>query len=151
MARDTLAVTHKKPVKRLTDTDKAFALKYKADGLTQVEIAHKLGCDQATVSRWLAACQDTKLEAAAYFAGQALPMAEKVVKRGRPSDLVKVLEGIEVLKAKDVTPIVNVLVGMPGASVPVPQLPTIDATFASESSALTGGLQGLTDATGSDN
>jgi predicted transcriptional regulator len=124
--------THRKPVKRLTDIDRAFALRYQAEGLTQVEIAKRLGCDQGTVSRWLSQCTDTSTEAGTYFRGQALTLAQKIVKDGRPSDHVKVLEGIEVLKQQQVTPIVNVLVGMPGQAVPVPSLPTFDATFSVE-------------------
>jgi transposase len=92
------AVAHTKKGKRLTDADKAFALRYHADGLTQVEIAQRLNCDQATISRWLSQCADTTVEASAYFRGRALPMAEKIVKRGRPSDLIKALQGVGVLQ-----------------------------------------------------
>jgi len=90
--------SHTKTVKRLTDADKAFALRYHAEGLTQVQIAQRLGCDQSNVSRWLSQCQDTTVEASAYFRGRALPMAEKIVKRGRPSDLIKALQGVGVLQ-----------------------------------------------------
>jgi transposase-like protein len=93
----TASTPHRKPLKRLTDIDKAFALRYSAEGLTQVEIAQRLGCDQATISRWLSACQDTTAEATAFFRGQALAMAEKVVKKGRPSDHIKALQGVNVL------------------------------------------------------
>jgi IS30 family transposase len=103
MAGEILTATsepksHIKPQKRLTDTDKAFALRYQAEGLTQVQIAQRLGCDQATISRWLSTCHDTTVEASAYFRGRALPMAEKIVKRGRPSDLIKALQGVGVLE-----------------------------------------------------
>lgn len=90
--------SHTAKQKRLTDTDKAFALRYAKDGLTQVQIAQRLGCDQATISRWLSACDDTTTEAGAYFRGRALPMAEKIVKNGRPSDLIKALQGVGVLQ-----------------------------------------------------
>jgi transposase-like protein len=101
MASDTLQVVdrpHKRTLKRLTDADRAFALKYREDGLTQAEIAQRLGCDQATVSRWLSQCLDTTLPAGAYLRGQALPMAEKIVRKGRPSDLIKALQGVGVLE-----------------------------------------------------
>jgi len=94
------AQTHTKPVKRLTDADKAFALRYHADGLTQVQIAHRLNCDQATISRWLSQCQDTTVEAGAYFRGQALGMAQKVRHKGTASDLIKALQGVSVLQAE---------------------------------------------------
>lgn len=83
--------------KRLTDTDKAFALRYEADGLTQVEIAKRLGVTQSAISQWLSTCRDTTTEAGLYLRGRALPMAEKVVKKGRPSDLIKALQGVGVL------------------------------------------------------
>ena len=83
--------------KRLTDTDKAFALRYEADGLTQVEIAKRLGVTQSAISQWLATCRDTTSEAGLYLRGRALPMAEKIVKKGRPSDLIKALQGVGVL------------------------------------------------------
>jgi transposase-like protein len=89
--------THTGKYKRLTSTDKAFALRYHADGLTQVQIAQRLGCTQSAISQWLSACQDTTAEAGLYLRGQALPMAEKVVKKGRPSDLIKALQGVSVL------------------------------------------------------
>lgn len=82
---------------RLTNVDKAFALRYHADGLTQVEIAKRLGVTQPAISQWLSICQDTTTEAGLYLRGQALPMAEKVVKKGRPSDLIKALQGVNVL------------------------------------------------------
>jgi predicted transcriptional regulator len=82
---------------RMTDRDKAFALRYHTDGLTQVEIAQRLGVSQPTISAWLSQCNDTTVEASLYFRGQALPMAEKIVKQGRPSDLIKVLQGVSVL------------------------------------------------------
>lgn len=103
--------TPRKPTKRLTDADKAFALRYDKDGLTQVEIAQRLGCDQTTISRWLATCQDTSVEAGAYFRGRALSMAEKIHERGRASDLIKVLEGIDVLKAGEKSGGITINVG----------------------------------------
>lgn len=89
---------HRKPLKRLTNSDRAFALKYAADGLPQTEIAKRLDVNQATISRWLSDCQDTTAEATAYFRGQALPMAQKVVRKGKAADLVKVLQGVSVLE-----------------------------------------------------
>jgi transposase-like protein len=84
--------------KRLTDVDKAFALRYEADGLTQVEIAKRLGVTQSAISQWLSTCRDTTAEAGLYLRGRALPMAEKIVKKGRPSDLIKALQGVGVLE-----------------------------------------------------
>lgn len=85
--------------KRLSDLDKAFALRYAANGMTQVEIAKRLGVTQGPISEWLSKCQDSTAEAGQYLRGRALPMAEKVVKRGRPSDLLKALQGVGVIAA----------------------------------------------------
>jgi hypothetical protein len=90
--------TNRKPTKRLTDADKAMALRYSAEGLPQREIAQRLGVTQPAISQWLAQCQDTTSEASLYFRGRALPMAEKIVKQGRPSDLIKALQGVGVLQ-----------------------------------------------------
>ena len=84
--------------KRLTDLDKAFALRYAAEGLTQVQIAQRLGCTQGPISEWLSKCQDTTTEATQFYRGQALATAQKILKKGRPSDLIKVQQGIGVLE-----------------------------------------------------
>lgn len=90
--------SHKPTQKRLTDADKAMALRYEQEGLTQVLIAQRLGVTQSAISLWLSQCRDTTAEASSYFRGRALPMAEKIVKRGRPSDLIKALQGVGVLE-----------------------------------------------------
>lgn len=132
--------SHTKPQKRLTDVDKAFALRYHAEGLTQVQIAQRLGCDQATISRWLSTCDDTTLQAGAYLRGRALAMSEKIVKRGRPSDLVKTLQGLSVLAPEQ------------GASVTVQiGIKDSDVTFASKTSAVSQDLHSVSVETGSDN
>jgi predicted XRE-type DNA-binding protein len=84
--------------KRLTDLDKAFALRYQQEGLTQVVIAQRLGVTQSAISQWLSKCQDTTAEAGLYFRGRALSMAEKVVKKGKPNDLIAALKGVSVLQ-----------------------------------------------------
>src|SRR3954462_7824857 len=97
---------------RVTDTERVLILKLKDDGFTQVEIAQRLGRSQSTISDILEAFADTRDLAKRYLDGQAAKMAENIVINGRAADHVKVLEGLEVLKAHDVSPIVNVLVGM---------------------------------------
>ena len=66
-------------------------------GHDQEAIAQIVGCDQSTVSRILKAFDDTTTEATAYARGQALPMMKKIVGKGRPSDLIKALQGVGVL------------------------------------------------------
>jgi predicted transcriptional regulator len=85
--------------RRLTNADRAYILSLDAQGVTQVEIAKRLGCSQPTVSEWLSQCKDSRAEATRYLRGKALAMARKVVNKGQPKDLVRTLEGIEVLQA----------------------------------------------------
>jgi transposase-like protein len=82
---------------RLTDNDKVMAIRYANDGLTQAVIAQRLGVTQPAISQWLSKCQDTTAEAGLFFRGRALAMAEKVERKGRPSDLIKALQGVNVL------------------------------------------------------
>lgn len=82
---------------RLTDNDKVMAIRYANEGLTQAAIAQRLGVTQPAISQWLSKCQDTTAEASLFFRGRALAMAEKVERKGRPSDLIKALQGVSVL------------------------------------------------------
>jgi hypothetical protein len=65
---------------------------------TQAEIAQAIGCDQATVSRWLTRLTDSTEVAGAYLRGSALQMAKNVVKAGQARDHIAALKGIGVLK-----------------------------------------------------
>lgn len=65
-------------------------------GKTQTEIAQVVGCDQKTVSRWLEQFQDTTDHANAYLRGNALRMAQTVVKKGKPDVQLKALQGLGV-------------------------------------------------------
>jgi DNA-binding Lrp family transcriptional regulator len=64
----------------------------------QTAIAQALRVSQSTVSKWLAELEDTTVDANEYFRAKALPMAEKIVRKGRPSDLIKALQGVGVLE-----------------------------------------------------
>ena len=97
--------------RRLNSADLAYALKLSDSGVTQVEIAKRLGCTQQTVSEWLIQCQDTTAAASLYLRGQALPMAQKVVRKGKPSDLIKALQGVNVLQAEVAHGGITVIVG----------------------------------------
>jgi hypothetical protein len=75
-------------------------LRWDAQGLTQEQIAARFNPpkDQATISRCLAKYgTDTTTEAKRIFAAQAAPAAIKIMREGRPSDLIKVQEGQGVL------------------------------------------------------
>ncbi len=83
---------------RLTRSDVGVLLKLRKDGLTQTEIAKRLGCSQRTVSQWCEDLQDTTDTSKLYLRGQALRMAQHIVKKGRAADHVAVLKGLSVLE-----------------------------------------------------
>jgi hypothetical protein len=87
--------------RRLSDTDKALALKYQADGVSQVEIAKRLGVTQPAISQWLSKCRDTTEAARLYLAGQSLRMAQNIVRKGLPRDHIQALSGQNVLNQQD--------------------------------------------------
>jgi Homeodomain-like domain-containing protein len=128
---------------RLTNLDKAFALRYYAEGLTQAVIAQRLGVTQPAISQWLSLCQDTTAEAGLFLRGTALPMAEKIVKKGRPSDLVKVLQGISVLEPDQKS---GLVVNVGGDAIV-----NFGGAFAPHASAVTPVINSLTGDLGSDN
>jgi hypothetical protein len=123
---------HSPKYKRLTRDDLAILRVMHKAGRSQVDIAEALNTTQPTISKWIATLIDTRDEAKEYLNNQATTLARSVVRNGRPSDHVRVLEGLEVLKPQEVSVVANVLVGMPGQAVPVPSLPTLDATFSVE-------------------
>lgn len=84
--------------KRLTNEDRVLACQLRDKGQTQAQIAQALGCTQQAVSGWLTKTTDSTASATLFFRGQALPMAEKIVKTGRASDLIKALQGVGVLQ-----------------------------------------------------
>lgn len=108
---------HTPAYRRLTDTDRVLMLQYAKEGLTQVEIAQRLGCDQSSVSRWLHMCQDTTKEASQYLRGQSLRMARKIVAKGKGSDLIAALKGVNVLAEDQHKPGVTVLIGIKDSDV----------------------------------
>jgi hypothetical protein len=89
--------THKPDYTRLTRSDVGVLLKLRADGLTQAEIAQRLGCNQTTVHNWLTDLTDTTDTAKSFLRGQALRMAQNIVKKGRAADHVAALKGLSVL------------------------------------------------------
>ena len=91
-------LTPKPNYTRLTRSDVGVLLKLHKDGLTQMEIAKRLGCDQTTVSNWLVDLNDTTDVAKSYLRGQGLRMAQNIVRKGLPRDHVATLKGIGVLE-----------------------------------------------------
>jgi predicted transcriptional regulator len=113
---------HTPKYRRLNDADRVYMLKLAEQGLTQVQIAERLNCDQSAVSRWLAACQDSTKEAISYLQGQSLYMARKIRNEGKPSDLVAVLKGTKVLEEQQVREISVTINGVMLAGMSMTQL-----------------------------
>lgn len=102
---------------RLSDTDKALALQYHRDGITQVEIAKRLGVTQPAISQWISKCRDTADAAGLYLRGSALRMAKNVVKNGQARDHIQALKGIGVLEADRSDIHIAVGVSLPGLPI----------------------------------
>jgi hypothetical protein len=81
------------------------------DGLTQVAIAQRLGCDQKTVSNWLVRLTDTTDLAKSYLRGHAFRMAENVIRKGKPEVHIKALRGVGVIQG-DHDEGIQVIVGL---------------------------------------
>ena len=113
---------------RLTRADLALLLKLKRDGLTQVEIAQRLGCTQGTVSKWLDQLTDTRDTAKEYLAAQSFRMAKNIVKNGLARDHIQALNGLGVLNQQDsgkISITVNGFV-LHGTGTPSPQAEVIE-------------------------
>ena len=102
---------HKRSCKRLTAADLSAMLRWHNEGLTQTAIAKRLECDQSVVNRWLAQLVDTTDTSKAFLRGQALTMAQNIVKRGKAADHVKALQGLSVLSTDEHVGGITVIVG----------------------------------------
>lgn len=91
-------LTHRKPTKRLTQTELGILFAMAKDGKSQTEIAQLLGVTQGAVSRWLQNTTDTTGIAKSYLRGSALRMAQNIVHRGAPKDHLVALKGLNVLE-----------------------------------------------------
>jgi transcriptional regulator len=97
---------------RLTSSDLGVLLKLRKDGLTQAEIAQRLGCSQGTVSKWLNNLTDTTEPAKEYLRGQAMRMAKNIANNGLARDHVQVLNGLGVLNQQDTAKLTIVINGL---------------------------------------
>lgn len=96
-AEKKVAPGHKPKIKRLTALDVGWMLKAHKDGMSQVDIAERLGVTQGAISRWLEKTTDTTDVAKSYLRGSALRMAQNIVKNGQAKDHVAALKGLSVL------------------------------------------------------
>ena len=111
--------------RRLTISDVGVLLKLHKDGLSQVEIAQRLGCSQPAVSEWVSKCTDSTDASKQYLRGQALRMARNIVTKGRAADHVATLKGLDVLSDEGVKGGVTVIVGGQDAQVQVNIIGTV--------------------------
>jgi DNA-binding transcriptional regulator YiaG len=100
MASTALAettATSKPDYSRLSQEEIVRLFNLHKAGLSQPQIAQELNCSQKTVSRWLQDFIDTTEPAKVYLRGNALRMAQNIVKKGRAVDHVAALKGLSVL------------------------------------------------------
>jgi hypothetical protein len=109
----------------MTNADRIYILELHRQGKTQTEIGQQLGFTQPAISDWLAQCKDSTIEAKTYLRGQSLQMARKIVRKGKPSDLVSTLKGTGVLEEQANTG-VTVLVGYGGVANFGPAKPELE-------------------------
>lgn len=93
--------SHSPKQKRLTALDIGWMLKAHKEGMSQVDIAQRLGVTQSAICRWLEKTTDSKDVAKSFLAGQALRMAKNIVSKGLARDHVQVLNGLGVLQAQE--------------------------------------------------
>ena len=111
------ARTADKPAyQRMTVAETQLMLKLRDDGLTQVQIAQRLGRAQSTISDALSEWEDSTDLARRYFDAQALRMAKNVVENGQPRDHNVALAGRNVLKQESSEIKIAVGVSLPGMS-----------------------------------
>jgi len=103
---------------RLTDADRITILKLADLGLTQVEIAQRLGRAQSTISDVLALYTDTTIEAKRYLRASAMRLATRLVEKGSPKTDVQALKGLAVLEEERSTGLV-IQIGGTGHDVKV--------------------------------
>ncbi len=98
----------------LSELDQARALQWVKNGLSRGAIAQRLKVDLMALGEWLAheADQlDTTEAARIHMRRNALPMADSIIRDGRPMDHIKALEGLDVLSSQDTRGGLTIVVG----------------------------------------
>lgn len=131
---------------RLSRAELALILQFHDEGLTQVAIATKVGCSQATVSRTLQDFSSTTHLAKLRANNQALKVAEAAIKgsiqaahNGKPESALELLDRLDIApKRRDeasssqVTVIVQQANGIPGITPALSPVPHRDLPCANE-------------------
>lgn len=85
----------------LSREDEARILELKAEGLTQAEIAGRVGCHQSTVSRTLAEYDDSRPQARKYLEAQAHELTKRLVRDAKPEVILRILGKLDVVRDDD--------------------------------------------------
>lgn len=112
------SVERKPDYSRLTRAELASLFALHRAGKNQVEIAHTLGCNVSTVSRWLSDLTDTTDLAKQTARNAAQKLVERVIKHANVEESLEVLDRIEVLpkrQSEGKGAAVNIVIGMPGS------------------------------------
>lgn len=120
MAHETIAVPEVPagPHKRLTHDDLRIILRLRDKGLSQAAIAERLAVSTSTVTRALGIFgADSRPLARAYLEGKALKMARSIVRKGKPTDHLRALQGLNVIDA-DQSSGVTIQIGSPSDTLP---------------------------------
>jgi transposase-like protein len=112
--QQTVPAKHKGKGYTLSRSQVQAALDLHKLGKTQTEIAQTLGCDQATISRWLKTLTDSTELAGAYLRGKALDMAKNVVRNGQARDHIAALKGLKVLAEDSSSVKIAIGISLPG-------------------------------------
>jgi predicted DNA-binding protein (UPF0251 family) len=86
------------PGEKLRPSDEVLILRLNDEGLSQEKIAAQVGCHQSTVSRTLAEYDDSRPLARRYLNARALKMAQRFVEEARPSDVLRMMGKLEVVR-----------------------------------------------------
>lgn len=118
---DACSPAEPKPIRdysRLSYTEIGLALKLREDGLTQTQIAQRLGCSQPTISTLLSELSDTRQIARLKLNNGAVKLAERVLAQADVDQSLEVLDRLEVATKRQADSgrgnQVNIVIGMPG-------------------------------------
>lgn len=81
---------------RLSRAEESLILKLADDGLTQTQVAQRVGCSQGTVSNVLAAFADTRHIARRMLNASAADISERLTKTKHAPTMLEVLRDLEV-------------------------------------------------------
>ena len=108
---------------RLTQTEIILALKLAEEGLTQSQIAQRVGCTQPTISRLLSEYGDSRELAKRRLHNAADRLAERVIKDATVEESLEVLDRIGVAERRRDQAVSMTAIAI-GADMPL-QLPSI--------------------------